>query len=50
MIEGAKNVGDDLEASNTFPRLLWETGFGDIGVETFAWLLDGRPKDLATKA
>jgi len=49
-LTGLKKLGIDLEVSNTFSRLLAETGFETIGVETFAGSLNGWPRDPKWKA
>lgn len=49
MIEGAKNVGVDLAASEQFHHMLAGAGFVDINVETFGWPVNRWPKDPAMK-
>ena len=49
MMEGARNLGIDLEASNSFPTLLAEVGFVSIKSETYAWPINSWPKDQAMK-
>lgn len=49
LIEGAHNLGLDVEASSSFPALLAEAGFIDIQSETHAWPMNSWPKDKAMK-
>jgi SAM-dependent methyltransferase len=44
MMEGAHNLGVDLDASNSFPTLLMAAGFRDIRSETHAWPINRWPK------
>jgi hypothetical protein len=49
IIEGSRNLGLDVEASNSFPALLAAAGFIDIKRETHAWPMNSWPKGQAMK-
>lgn len=49
MIEGARNLGLDIEAANSFPTLLAAAGFTDIKSETHAFPMNTWPTDQAMK-
>jgi len=49
LIEATRNLGIDVEVSNSFPGLLAEAGFRDIKGETHTWPVKSWPKDKSMK-